>query len=561
MSSKETRPRRATRATTSGASTSSYNQNGTNSSRPVRSSRLKTSSQINLVDDSSNESDSDDIKPIGSVNMKKHVPKSNGHASGSFGKVDTDKLNKLESLTGLSRTEATQLLESFNNNLEQAIEAHFYGKSASSSNGTHKNGLKRSINHVEESSSCDSIYNSDDNVRAPIQPKSEKMLDYDPYALAVEPQAKRVRSAFDGYRPDEDGLPSSSHSSKAKSLAALYKPPIDLLFKGSFEASKIEGCNKNRWIMLNVQDQSDFVCQCLNRDLWSEDTVKEILKANFVFVQVYFDSIEGKKMLNYYRITGYPFLAIIDPRTGENVMQFHNTSKMDQFMFCEKVTNFLCDHDMPIKDFDENENKNDEIVQIDDDDSKDCVITNEPVKTTIKASDLIKELNGDDNQDTNSSEESVKIVKTKPGKNRLDSSSENESVEDKKEPVKEVHQPQMLRYEAPCTEKRDCVIRILYPNGDRLDYCTNGESKFKDLAEYLKNQGYNKKTHELIERLMPNIKPVEINSSQTTKISNDLSNLNITNQSRNLFNLENDQKVTFKDLNLFPRVFLLLQEY
>lgn len=559
MSSKETSrsSRRTTRATATGSSSSSSQNSST--SRPVRSTRLKNN-QINLAESSSsNESDSEDIKPIETVIYKR--TKLNGTAattSASSSKIDADSLAKLESITGLSRSEAMQLLEASNNKLEQAIELHFSNLNGATT--SHKSNGKRTINHVEESNSCDSIYNSDDNVRAPIQPKSEKMLDYDPYSLTVEPQAKRVRSAFDGYRPGEEGLPSSSHSSKAKSLAALYKPPVELLFRGSFDASKVEGCKKNRWIMLNVQDQSDFACQCLNRDLWREDAVKEIIKANFIFVQVYFDSLDGKKMINYYRITNYPFIAVLDPRTGENVLQFTNTSKMDQFLFCEKVTNFLCEHDVPIKDFEEN-GKADEIVQIDDEDSKDCVVVNEP--KTIKASELIKELNGeDDNENSNSSEESVKLVKNKASnKNRLESS-DDESVEQKPETVK--HEPKMLRYETPGTEKRDCVIRILYPNGDRLDFCTNGDSKFKELAEYLKKQGYKKKTHELIERLMPNIKPSqsnEISLSQTTIISNDLSNLIITNQSRNLFSLENDQSVTFKELNLFPRVFLLLQEY
>jgi thioredoxin-related protein len=47
-----------------------------------------------------------------------------------------------------------------------------------------------------------------------------------------------------------------------------------------------EGCRSSKWILLNVQDQTDFNCQCLNRDLWRDETVKEIIRANFIFVQV-----------------------------------------------------------------------------------------------------------------------------------------------------------------------------------------------------------------------------------------------------------------------------------
>lgn len=106
------------------------------------------------------------------------------------------------------------------------------------------------------------------------------------------------------------------------------------------------------------------------------------------------------------------------------------------------------------------------------------------------------------------------------------------------------------------------------PNGDRLDYCTNGECKFRQLVDYLRQLGYKKKSHELIERLMPTIMNSKMNepaetkpttsSSTQTQISNDMSNLLLTNQSRNLLN--SDDNLTYKQLNLYPRTFLLLQQ-
>ena len=69
-------------------------------------------------------------------------------------------------------------------------------------------------------------------------------------------------------------------------------------------------------------------------------------------------------------------MAILDPRTGEKLMQF-NSSKIDQLTFCEKVTTFLADYDMPIKDFELEAHKNgthanimtsNEIIKVDDED-------------------------------------------------------------------------------------------------------------------------------------------------------------------------------------------------
>lgn len=113
-------------------------------------------------------------------------------------------------------------------------------------------------------------------------------------------------------------------------------------------------------------------------------------------------------MLNYYRINSFPFVAILDPRTGENVLTF-NSSKLDQLMFCEKVTNFLCDSEAPIKDFqppsepitttkaasnnividdDDNDEKNSndvDVVEVDDDLAKksDVIVVNGGSKSSI----------------------------------------------------------------------------------------------------------------------------------------------------------------------------------
>ena len=166
MSSNTNRQKRTTRSTNSNAPSSSSGS----SSRPVRSTRAKVT--VHKIDDSSSESDSDDIKPIETSTLKK---------KNLNNKMDQDKLNKLETLTGLSRSEATRLMETANYNLDQAIDIHFSNGMNNNSNG--KNGLKRNIKHLEDTNSSDSIYASDDNVRAPIQPKSEKLLDYDPYGI------------------------------------------------------------------------------------------------------------------------------------------------------------------------------------------------------------------------------------------------------------------------------------------------------------------------------------------------------------------------------------------
>jgi hypothetical protein len=86
----------------------------------------------------------------------------------------------------------------------------------------------------------------------------------------------------------------------------------------------------------------------------------------------------------------------------------------------------------------------------------------------------------------------------------------------------------------------DCHLRIMLPNGGRIDFITDGDVKIKVLFDYLKKEGYTKPRYDLIERA---IIPAKADSSA---------------ESRNLFNT--DLNSSFKQLGLYPRILLLLQD-
>lgn len=88
--------------------------------------------------------------------------------------------------------------------------------------------------------------------------------------------------------------------------------------------------------MVNIQNPQEFACQVLNRDVWSNPTVKSILKEHFIFWQVklfdqlffikvilnivsfqsYNNTSEGQKYINFYNVSTFPYISIVDPRTG-----------------------------------------------------------------------------------------------------------------------------------------------------------------------------------------------------------------------------------------------------
>ena len=213
----------------------------------------------------------------------------------------------------------------------------------------------------------------DDEVRAPIPPVRQVLVDT--FSDMDVPLSHRTRSHvpfapfrdFRGeaqYREDlasgESDPDLGPDTAKRRTLEELFRPPIDIMFPGPFDGvslqllfllfvffsnkytdpqAKERGLRENRWLMVDVQDETDFRCQCLNRDVWSSPAVKSIIGECFVFWQVNKDHREGQRFMQFYPVKQFPYVAILDPQTGEQVVQW-NTIK-DPNMFCELVTDFL----------------------------------------------------------------------------------------------------------------------------------------------------------------------------------------------------------------------------
>lgn len=92
----------------------------------------------------------------------------------------------------------------------------------------------------------------------------------------------------------------------------------------SWDDARSEGKDNEKWILVDVQDPAIFDCQVLNRDLWKNPDIKDSIKENFIFMQFSKDDPKGTQYLQYYfqnreSQDAYPHIAIVDPRTGEQV--------------------------------------------------------------------------------------------------------------------------------------------------------------------------------------------------------------------------------------------------
>lgn len=127
-------------------------------------------------------------------------------------------------------------------------------------------------------------------------------------------------------------------------LSELFRPPVDITFCGSFQAARDYAKEQNKWLIVNVQDMSDFNCQVLNRDIWSSERLRAVIKKYFIFWQVAIDNTDGHRFQVFYGIKVYPYIGIIDPRTGEEKLSYKTGFKLTHDDFMNKLKGYLLEN-------------------------------------------------------------------------------------------------------------------------------------------------------------------------------------------------------------------------
>jgi hypothetical protein len=110
------------------------------------------------------------------------------------------------------------------------------------------------------------------------------------------------------------------------------------MYKGPWDNAREEGREQKKWLLVNIQNGNVFDCQALNRDLWKDPSVVETVRENFLFLQYDQADVRAEQYLNYYfqdhdNYDLYPHIAIVDPRTGEQVKVWsRETPKAPEFL-------------------------------------------------------------------------------------------------------------------------------------------------------------------------------------------------------------------------------------
>ena len=138
----------------------------------------------------------------------------------------------------------------------------------------------------------------------------------------------------------------SEASSKSNLLAEMYRPPFELMSRLPWDEARQQGRSDEKWILVNIQDPSVFDCQILNRDIWKNAGIMETVKENFLFMQYSKDDPKGNQYIQYYfpnkdSTDAYPHIAIVDPRTGEQVKVWSGQPAPKAMDFLMQLHEFL----------------------------------------------------------------------------------------------------------------------------------------------------------------------------------------------------------------------------
>ncbi|KAL3478211.1 hypothetical protein BJX99DRAFT_224819 [Aspergillus californicus] len=135
-------------------------------------------------------------------------------------------------------------------------------------------------------------------------------------------------------------------SNKTNLLAEMFRPPFEIMSRLPWDSAREEGREHEKWLLVNIQDSSVFDCQTLNRDLWKNEGVKETIREHFIFLQYTKDDPRAAPYIQYYFqgsdvSDNYPHIAIVDPRTGEQMKTWSGPPVVKPPEFLIQIHEFL----------------------------------------------------------------------------------------------------------------------------------------------------------------------------------------------------------------------------
>lgn len=113
---------------------------------------------------------------------------------------------------------------------------------------------------------------------------AESKLDDDDYDASEDGGGGDDENGIGG--DDDDEMAGTSAPPAPARLSDMFAPPTHLMHKaGGFQGARAMAKDSKRWLLVNLQRDSEFSCHALNRDVWRDELVENLVREGFIFWQ------------------------------------------------------------------------------------------------------------------------------------------------------------------------------------------------------------------------------------------------------------------------------------
>jgi len=235
------------------------------------------------------------------------------------GIVNDELVSQFMSITGSADAgRATSYLEMSGGNLETAVSLymdHAQGGGGGGGGGGIGGGMGAAMAGVGDFSSGGLM--DDAEIRAPDETRSMRLMDdnmlhHDPsfqmmHAMMEEQLAQSafaahntlqdvraaVNAAAESTDESKDEMDTDDEDNEVEvlqmqppRLSNMFAAPTHLIYKaGGFQGARAMAKDSRRWLLVNIQRDSEFASHALNRDVWRDELVENLIREGFIFWQ------------------------------------------------------------------------------------------------------------------------------------------------------------------------------------------------------------------------------------------------------------------------------------
>jgi UBX domain-containing protein 7 len=85
---------------------------------------------------------------------------------------------------------------------------------------------------------------------------------------------------------EEDEMNRRTRPIEPPRLSDMFAPPIHLIHRaGGFQGARAMAKDTKRWLLVNIQRDAEFACHALNRDVWHDELIENLIREGFIFWQ------------------------------------------------------------------------------------------------------------------------------------------------------------------------------------------------------------------------------------------------------------------------------------